>query len=145
MYVGSQTRTVLNTACALSPAARNCQLEGFGGQQFGPARHDHIWYDDGSNSGFFDDDSIRPDDDHSSSEYSDCRYIGPDDVVREAEWELKNDWDSDWRVADNNCQHYTQAVEEMAKKLMEKGDPWTEAMKWFEYFGSPLRSPDDPR
>jgi RHS repeat-associated protein len=81
--------------------------------------HDQIWYDDGQNSGFFDDDSIRPDKRYDRQAYDfrrDPRYY--DDVLmREAERNVQRNWDMDWRLLDNNCQHYTDTVRKEYDRL----------------------------
>ncbi|MBI2398459.1 MAG: RHS repeat-associated core domain-containing protein, partial [Xanthomonadales bacterium] len=83
----------------------------------GPIEHENIFYDDGSDSGFFRDDVIRPDRGHSRDEYGECRYIGKDKNVKLAEKMVQEHWDNDWRGLDNNCQHYAGAVEDMAFRL----------------------------
>lgn len=84
----------------------------------GPVRHDQIWYDDGSNSGFFDTDDIRPDTGHSCDEYDFSRDPThyDDELMHEAERRVQEDWDMDWRMPLwnpwdwNNCQDYVDAV-----------------------------------
>ncbi len=66
----------------------------------GPIRHDNIWYDDGTNSGFFNDDTIRSDRGHTREEYDftrDPRQYD-DDLMRDAERNVQKDWDMDWRM-----------------------------------------------
>jgi RHS repeat-associated protein len=83
----------------------------------GRLRHDQIWYDDGSNSGFFPEgvraDLVDPNDPTSPSrdkaEYQDCRYIGPDDLVRAAETRVQENLE-EYRFFTNNCQGYAESV-----------------------------------
>jgi RHS repeat-associated protein len=86
---------------------------------FKDLRHDHIWYEDGTNSGFFDDDKVRPDyidennpdaGQRSKGDYQNCRYIGPDDKVRETEERVKKKMNTDWKLWFNDCQDYARAV-----------------------------------
>jgi RHS repeat-associated protein len=91
------------------------------GFQLWIARHDQIWYEDGTNSGFFDTDDVRPDyidpkdpskGERSKDDYNSCTYLGPDDETKAAEKRLQKKMDMDWRTFDNNCQEY---VDEVAK------------------------------
>lgn len=91
----------------------------------GSLRHDNIWYSDGSNSGFFNDDTIRNDGNHTIDEYDftrDPRYYD-DDLMRQAEKNVRQNWDMDWRMPWwnpwdwNNCQDYTDAVREEYERL----------------------------
>lgn len=83
----------------------------------GKLRHDQIWYEDGSNSGFFPEgvreDKVDPANPSSpsreKSEYSNCKYIGPDALVREAEFRVQENL-SNYNLASNNCQGYVDAV-----------------------------------
>jgi RHS repeat-associated protein len=95
----------------------------FNGQ--GRIRHDNIWYDDETNSGFFNDDTIRSDRGHTREEYDfsrDPRQYD-DDLMRDAERNVQKDWDMDWRMpwwnpGDwNNCQDYVEAVREEYDRL----------------------------
>lgn len=90
----------------------------------GPSRHDHIWYDDGGNSGFFDDDRVRPDFGHSRDEYDfsrDRRHYD-DEIMRLAENEVQRNWDWDWRL-NNNCQDYAEAVRRQYDRIVERLRP----------------------
>jgi uncharacterized protein RhaS with RHS repeats len=87
----------------------------------GPLHHSHIWYDDGSDSGFFDDDSIRPDRGHDRSDYTCDGPDYDDNKMREAEKDVQKNWDMDWRMPANvfdwnNCQDYTDAVVDQLTK-----------------------------
>ncbi len=84
----------------------------------GPLRHDQIWYDDDSNSGFFNDDTIRSDYGHNRKEYDfsrDTKYYD-DCLLKLAEGNVQRRWDKDWRMPLwepwnwNNCQDYVNAV-----------------------------------
>jgi len=119
-------------------------LQGFPGQG-GLLRHDNIFYDDGTDSGFFDDDVIRPDRGHSKDEYSHCRYIGDDSIVLQAEETVQENWDNDWRVVDNNCQDCAGAVEEMVHKCSDKRSAWERATEFLRCFDSSLTEPGNPR
>jgi hypothetical protein len=80
----------------------------------GPFRHDHIFYEDGTDSGFFPN-GIRPDFGNSKDQYSECRYIGPDLTVREAESELgRLRFNQNHNVFLHNCLNYAKAVEKLA-------------------------------
>lgn len=82
-------------------------------------RHDQIWYDDGQNSGFFDDDTIRPDRRYTRGDYDfqrDPRHYD-DALMREAERNIQRNWDMDWRVRNNNCQHYADAARKEYERL----------------------------
>lgn len=82
-------------------------------------RHDQIWYDDGQSSGFFDDDTIRPDRKYPREAYDfrrDPRHYD-DDLMREAERSVQRDWDMDWRLRNNNCQDYVGAVRDAYERL----------------------------
>jgi RHS repeat-associated protein len=82
-------------------------------------RHDQIWYDDGQNSGFFDDDTIRSDRVFPRDAYDfrrDPRYYD-DALMREAEQSILRYWDMDWRLLDNNCQDYADAVRDKYERL----------------------------
>jgi RHS repeat-associated protein len=105
----------------LNGRAEKCtrSLDGFPGTPRMILRHDQIWYEDGTNSGFFDTDDVRPDyvdpsrpdlGERRKERYSRCRYIGPGDQVRIAEQRVKEDMDMDWRLT-NNCQMYVKSVE----------------------------------
>ncbi|MGQ0800981.1 MAG: RHS repeat-associated core domain-containing protein, partial [Pseudomarimonas sp.] len=83
------------------------------------ARHDQIWYEDGSNSGFFNTDDVRPDyidpanpgaGLRPKADYNSCRYIGRDSDVRAAESRVQQTLDFDWRTFSNNCQMYAETV-----------------------------------
>ena len=94
----------------------------------GPFYHEQIWYDDGTNSGFFQDDTIRSDigytiDDYDFSadkkHYDDC-------LMRQAEKNVQKYWDMDWRMPWyarwnwNNCQDYVRAVKREYEFLEEQ-------------------------
>ncbi len=100
--------------------------------QAGIVRHDQIWYDDGTNSGFFDTDDVRPDymnpNDLSKGkrpkrDYNSCRYIGSDSDVRAAEIRVQENMDTDWRLSDNNCQMYAEAVAQEASLVETRIEP----------------------
>ncbi|MBU4488531.1 MAG: putative Ig domain-containing protein [Candidatus Omnitrophica bacterium] len=97
------------------------------------ANHDQIFYDDGTNSGFFNDDSIRDDVGHTEDEYDfgEDPTTYDDDYTRQAEEDVQEDWDMDWRMPWwnpwdwNHCQHYCDAVidqygENLLRDLREK-------------------------
>jgi RHS repeat-associated protein len=89
-------------------------LEGFGGFKLGPLHHSQILYNDGTDSGFFDSDSIGADKGHDRSEYSCDATNYEDDKFKQAEKDVQKNWDMDWRMPMtsgwNNCQDYTDAV-----------------------------------
>jgi RHS repeat-associated protein len=89
--------------------------------KFGAVCHDQIWYDDGTNSGFFDDDTVRSDRAHIKDEYSDCRNIGNDNDVRAAESRVQAKMDHDWRLSSNNCQMYADVVAQEANHRKVNG------------------------
>ena len=91
-------------------------LEALGDFKAGVLRHDQFFYEDGSNSGFFDDDAVRSDTGHTRSEYADCKYVGADDLVRAAEKRVQQDWNMDWKVVTNDCQDYARAVTNSVNK-----------------------------
>ena len=95
-------------------------LNGFPGQ-FWKLHHSNIFYDNGRNSGFFDDDSIRPDDGHTRNEYECDSEHFDDQLMDRAEREVQRNWDMDWRMPFfgrwNNCQDYTEAVRERYYQL----------------------------
>ena len=84
----------------------------------GPLRHDQIFYDDGTNSGFFKE-GVRPDFGHSKDEFTGCRYIGPDSIVRSAERELNTRFGDNYNLAFHNCQDYVKAVDNLAKETQD--------------------------
>ncbi|MFN0086213.1 MAG: RHS repeat-associated core domain-containing protein [Blastocatellia bacterium] len=94
----------------------------------GPVRHDQIFYDDGTNSGFFDNDEIRPDRGHSNDDYDFTRNPNhyDDDLMREAERNVQQNWDVDWRMPWwnpldwNNCQDYVETVRQEYERLREE-------------------------
>jgi len=82
-------------------------------------RHDQIFYDDGTNNGFFYDNQIRPDYEHAKEDYNFDRKRGrfDDDLIRKAEENVQRDWDMDWRLCTNDCQDYVKAVIEEYRRL----------------------------
>jgi uncharacterized protein RhaS with RHS repeats len=88
----------------------------------GPIHHSQIWYDDGSNSGFFDNDKIRPDTGHTIDDYSftrDPKHYD-DNIMRQAEQNVQQSWDTDWSLSTNNCQDYTDAVKTEHDRIMNE-------------------------
>jgi len=85
----------------------------------GRLRHDQIWYDDDTNSGFFDDDAIRTDRNHTRNDYNFNRDPNhyDDNVMRDAERNVQRNWDMDWRLRNNNCQDYINAVRREYERL----------------------------
>lgn len=88
-------------------------LEGWPGMT-GDLHHSQIFYDDGPDSGFFNDDTIGNDTRHSRDAYQ-CEGTEFDDKkLRDAERKVQENWDMDWRMpltgGWNNCQDYTDAV-----------------------------------
>jgi len=85
---------------------------------WGPFYHAQIWYDDGTNSGFFQDDTIRSDIGHTIGDYDFTKYSKyyDDDLMKQAEMIVQQTWDMDWRMPWNepwdwnNCQDYAEAV-----------------------------------
>jgi hypothetical protein len=78
----------------------------------GRLRHDQLWYEDGTNSGFLGDYKIRSDIGHTRNDYNfnrDPNYYD-DNIMREAEKHAQMEWDMDWRLLNNNCQDYVDAV-----------------------------------
>ncbi len=84
-------------------------------------RHEHIWFSDGSNIGFFGDSDISPDgQDFEMYTYSDndLHYCGGDDYYDEYDVELMKtaidnitaSWNPDYSLFFHNCQHYTDAI-----------------------------------
>ena len=92
---------------------------------YGRIRHDQIWYDDNTNSGFFDDDIVRSDSNHTRSDYDfrrDPNYYD-DNVMRDAERNVLSNWNMDWRLLNNNCQDYVDAVRREYERLQRKPCP----------------------
>jgi RHS repeat-associated protein len=89
----------------------------------GPVHHAQIWYDDnGSSSGFFDDDKIRPDTGHTIDEYNfanDPRNYN-DNRMRKAEQNVQKNWNKDWIPSFNDCQDYTDAVRDEYDRLWQE-------------------------
>jgi uncharacterized protein RhaS with RHS repeats len=82
-------------------------------------RHDQIWYEDGTNSGFLDDYSIGEDIGHKRDDYDFTRdpKLYNDNLMREAERNVKKNWEMDWRLNKNNCQHYVDAARREYERL----------------------------
>jgi len=89
----------------------------------GPVHHAQIWYDDnGSNSGFFDDDKIRPDTGHTIDEYAftnDPRNYN-DNRMRKAELNVQKNMNKNWQLGLNDCQDYTDAVRNEYDRLWQE-------------------------
>ncbi len=85
----------------------------------GRFHHDQIWYTDATNSGFFDDDSIRPDINYTRADYTFARDPNhyDDNLMREVERNVQRTWDMDWRLRNNNCQDYVDAVRREYERL----------------------------
>ncbi len=73
--------------------------------------HSNIWYDDGSNSGFFPHE-IRSDYLHTISDYTFNRNPAhyDDDCMRLAERNIGPSWNTHWNLFSHNCHDYTNAV-----------------------------------
>jgi RHS repeat-associated protein len=85
-------------------------------------RHDQIWYEDGSNSGFLGDNVIGEDIGHEREDYDFTRNpkLYNDDWMREAETNVKNNWEMDWRLIKNDCQQYTDAARREYDRLEQE-------------------------
>jgi hypothetical protein len=94
----------------------------FGGRDFGrfsPFRHDQIFYDDGSNMGYFAE-GILPDAPGNRGQYRDCRYLGPDDEVRAAVDYLGPRYTPEtYNPLGNNCQDFIRDVENTINPIPE--------------------------
>jgi len=94
---------------------------------FGPFHHDSFAYDDGTNSGYYADSRVRPD--NASQDLMD-RYhdVGgnlQDDVLRQAEQNVRDQWDQgtnpnaeEYKLFTHNCQDYADAVIEEYNRLI---------------------------
>jgi len=76
-----------------------------------PFYHEQILYNDEVNSGFFATDDIRLDTEHTFNDYT-CVNETPfnDETMRLAEANVAENWDTDWRLKNHNCQNYIDAV-----------------------------------
>jgi len=100
--------------------------------------HDSFRYNDGSNSGYYDNSRVRADD--APKELQD-RYkdVGPeldDDTLRQAERNLAKDWDQGtnpdaepYHRRKHNCQDYADAVEKEYNRLKEEEEKKKEKEK----------------
>jgi hypothetical protein len=95
------------------------------GNGHGLLRHDQIWYDDKQspdNSGFFDDDTIRDDLGHTRDEFDFSRdpRIYDDALMRDAEMNIRKNFDMDWRLVSNDCQDYVDVVRREYERLSRR-------------------------
>jgi len=94
-------------------------LDGFGGVKVGKLRHDRFKYDDGTDSGYYDDGKIRPDKPENDDRYEDDVTDLDDDCLRQAEENVRDEWlKKDYHKFKHNCQHYCDAVMEEYNNLM---------------------------
>ena len=87
---------------------------------YGKFRHDQIWYNDGSNSGFLDDYNIGTDYIYTKKDYIFTdRYPNSydDSLMHQAEANVKKNWNKNWTLA-NNCQDYVKAAIKEYKRLV---------------------------
>ncbi|MCG8568538.1 MAG: hypothetical protein MJB14_00210 [Spirochaetes bacterium] len=91
-------------------------------------RHEHIWFSDGTNYGFFEDSKIRADNvDFSEYTYSDgdLRYCSGDNyyieydvtTMQTAIDNVSASWQYKYNLFTNNCQHFAQAVHDEYVRL----------------------------
>jgi len=79
----------------------------------GQLYHEHIWYDDGTNSGFMGkDEKINKEKIFTIKDYDFTHdtIIYDDDILKQAEKNVKKTWNLDYDLVKNNCQHYMDAV-----------------------------------
>jgi RHS repeat-associated protein len=94
----------------------------------GPFHHDRFLYDDGSDSGYYDDSTVRPDDaTNLSGKYENVGEYLNDDILRQAEQNVKWIWDrnmnpdaKEYDLATHNCQDYADAVMREYYRLLEE-------------------------
>jgi RHS repeat-associated protein len=101
----------------------------------GPFHHDRFIYDDGTDSGYYDDSTVRPDDAPQDliDQYVNVGEYLDDDVLRQAEANIRNQWDRRvppdkrgwimlYDLLLHNCQDYADAVMEEYDRLMRERD-----------------------
>lgn len=87
-------------------------------------RHEHFWFKDGRNYGFFGDSKVRPDEGHTFEDYDCFGREYDDDLLEKAiEMEAKNP--GEYSLWGNNCQHWAERVVRRYDKLVTFSDEIT--------------------
>lgn len=87
------------------------------------AQHWQIFYDDGSNIGFFDDNKIRPDSPNLLNNYNNNIIDNlEDNLLRQAQTNVDGRFDHNYDLVDNNCQDYIIQVLREYNRLKKERD-----------------------
>jgi RHS repeat-associated protein len=105
-------------------------LDFLGPIKIGPLRHDRFKYDDGTDSGYYDDGKIRKDNPKNDEKYKDDKTGLDDNLLRKAEQKVKdNGWEKTPYDAipfngqkDHQCQNYCDEVLKEYEKLKNEQD-----------------------
>ena len=119
----------------------------------GPLRHDRFIYDDGTDSGYYGDGTVKPDDAPQSlqdqyQDHQNGRWFN-DDILREAEKRVQNNgwFDDPYNLNPFNshqCQNYADEVEREYDRITDR---WREGRRgrkkqrtgWWKKWGQPKK------